>query len=113
MNLTDIKTSDIIAKIGDFNRAQAIGLNCLIFLALREQTSVTRQHEEFGFEDIPPQIAQSCDRLDDDALLDLAGQITFCLVTEKATAAADEENAQLLVEQAIYDQNQPTLLSDY
>ncbi|MEH2357526.1 hypothetical protein [Nostoc sp.] len=113
MNVTDIKASDIIAKIGGFNRAQAIGLNCLIFLAVREQTTVTYQYEEHDFEDIPQQIVTLCDRLDDDALLDLAGQITFSLVTEKATAALEKENAHYLVQQAIDDQNQPTLLSDY
>ncbi len=90
MNVTDIKPSDIIAKIGDFNRAQATGLNCLIFLAVREQTTVTYQFEENDFDDIPEEIVNLCDRLDDDALLDLAGHITFSLVTEKATAALDE-----------------------
>ncbi|MEH1805375.1 hypothetical protein [Nostoc sp.] len=113
MNVTDIKPSDIIAKIGDFDRAQSTGLNILIFLAVREQTDVSSQLEEVGFADIPQEIVWLCDQLDDDALLDLAGQITFCLVTEKATAAVDEENALLLAAQAIDDQKQPTLLSDY
>lgn len=112
MNVTDIKLSDIIAKIGDFNRAQSTGLNCLIFLAVREETTVTYQKEEMGFEDIPPQIARLCDRLDD-ALLDLAGRITLALIMEKNAAALDEENAQLIAVQAIDDQKQPTLLSDY
>ncbi|AVH71574.1 hypothetical protein [Nostoc sp. 'Lobaria pulmonaria (5183) cyanobiont'] len=113
MNVTDTKPVDIITRIGNFNHTQAIGLNCLIFLAVREQTTVTYQYEELGFEDIPQQIVTLCDRLDDDALLDLAGQITFCLVTEKTAAALEEENAQLLAAQAIDDQKQPTLLSDY
>lgn len=92
-SLTGITKSDIITQIGNFNRTQATGLNCLIFLAVREQTTVTYQYEEHDFEDIPEQIIYLCDRLDDDALLDLAGQITFCLVTETAVASVDEENA--------------------
>ena len=101
MNVTDIKPGDIIAQIGDFNRAQAASLNCLIFMAVREETTVTCQYEEIGFEDIPERIVTLCDLLDDDELLGLAGQITLSLIAETVAAALDEENAQLLAAQEL------------
>ncbi|MBN3927745.1 hypothetical protein [Nostoc sp. NMS4] len=113
MNVTDIKLSDIIAQIGDFNRTQATGLICLISLAVREQTTVAHQYEEIGFEDIPERIVTLCYQLNDDALLDLIGRIALALIMEKNAAALDEENAQHVAAQAIDDQEQPTLLSDY
>ncbi len=112
-SLTDIKPDDIITRIGNFNRTQATGLNVLIFLAVREQTTVTYQHEEIGYDDIPLEIVNLCDRLDDYDLLDLAGRITFALIAEENAAALEEENAQHVAAQAVDDQNQPTLLSDY
>ncbi|MEH2261013.1 hypothetical protein [Nostoc sp.] len=93
-SLTDTKPNDIITHVENFNFDQAIGLNCLLFLAVREQTTVAYQCEEMGFEDIPKQIVTLCDQLDDDALLKLAGQITLTLIAEENAAALDEENAQ-------------------
>ena len=113
MNVTDVKPSDIIAQIGDFNRAQATGLICLISLAVRENTSVAHQYEEIGFEDIPERIVTLCYQLNDDALLDLIGRIALALIMEKNAAALDEENAGHLAGQPIEAQKQPTLLSDY
>ncbi|MEH2287187.1 hypothetical protein [Nostoc sp.] len=92
-SLTEAKLIDIITRIGNFDRAQAAGLNCLIFLAVREETTVTYQYEEIGFDDIPKEIVRLCDRLDDDDLLDLAGRITLALIMEKNAAALSEENA--------------------
>ncbi|MEH1874116.1 hypothetical protein [Nostoc sp.] len=77
INITEIKPVDIITRIGNLTRTQAMGLNCLVFLAVREQTTVTCQHEEVGFDDIPEWIIGLCDWLDDDGLLDLAEQITI------------------------------------
>ncbi|WP_445626445.1 hypothetical protein [Nostoc sp. DSM 114167] len=113
MTVTNTKPDDIIARIGDFNRTQATGLNVLIFLAVREQTTVTYQYEEIGYDDIPQQIVNLCDRLDDDDLLDLAGRITLALIAEENSAALDEENAQSLAAQAIGAQSQLNSLSDY
>lgn len=76
-SLTDVNPNDIITHVEqNFSRAQATGLNCLIFLSIREQTSVSYQHEELGFDDIPQQIVTWCDRLDVDALLELTARIT-------------------------------------
>ncbi|OYD90586.1 hypothetical protein CDG76_30650 [Nostoc sp. 'Peltigera membranacea cyanobiont' 210A] len=97
--------TEIITHIGDLNRTQATGLICLISLAVRENTTVAHQYEEIGFEDIPERIVTLCYQLNDDELLDLIGRITLALIMEKNTAALDEENAQLLVQQAIDDQN--------
>ncbi|MEH2193421.1 MAG: hypothetical protein V7K98_12390 [Nostoc sp.] len=113
MNLTKMKRLEIIKYSKNFDRAQSLGLNSLIFLALREQTSVAHQYEECGFQDIPEELIAGCDALENDELLDLAGEITFHLLGEKITAAVEDENAQYLAAQAIHDQNQPTLLSDY
>lgn len=113
MNVTEINLENIITRIGNFDLAQAAGLNCLIFLALREQTTVTYQFEENDFDDIPEEIVRLCDEFDDKYRLDLAGRITLALIMEKNAAALDEENAQYLATQAIDAQNQPTLLSDY
>ncbi|MEH1849271.1 MAG: hypothetical protein V7L25_30955 [Nostoc sp.] len=104
-SLTDINPIDIITRIGDFNRTQAAGLNCLIFLSVRERTTIAYQHKECCFGDIPIDIVAMCDQLDDDALLDLAGRITLALIMEKTAAALEEENAQHVAVQAIDHQN--------
>ncbi|ACC80333.1 hypothetical protein [Nostoc punctiforme] len=115
MNLTDIKPVDIITHIEqNFNRAQATGLNSLIFLALREQTSIAYQHKEYCFEDIPEQIIAVCDSLDEYHLVFLGVEIASWLLGEKKTTKQEEvKNAQPIAIQAIDDQKQPTLLSDY
>jgi hypothetical protein len=82
-NLTDIKPTDIITHIEqNFNRPQAIGLNCLIFLALREGTNVGHQRKEWGFGDIPEQMITWCDQLDNDDLLELGTAIANGLYDE-------------------------------
>ncbi|PHM11649.1 hypothetical protein [Nostoc sp. 'Peltigera malacea cyanobiont' DB3992] len=107
MNLTDIKPVDIITHVEqNFNRSQATGLNALIVLALREQTSVAYQHKEYCFEDIPEQIVAVCDSLDEYHLLFLVVEITSWLLGEV-------KSAQSIAAQPIDDQDQPTLLSDY
>ena len=81
--LTDISSNDIITHIEqNFSHAQATGLNCLIFLSMREQTTVAFQHEELGFKDIPQQIVTWCDGLDVDDLLELATRITAGLLDD-------------------------------
>ncbi|MEH2392588.1 MAG: hypothetical protein V7K21_13360 [Nostoc sp.] len=80
-SLTDVNPNDIITHVEqNFSRAQATGLNCLIFLALREQTSIAYQRKELGFEDIPEQVIAWCDGLEEDDLLDLAARITAGLL---------------------------------
>ncbi len=127
--LTDINPSDIVGHIEqNFNRTQATGLNSLIFLALREQTTVVHQRKEWGFEDIPQHIAAWCDELTDDDLLEVATAITTGLLDnlvetgtqvmsdlldDFAAAALEAKNIQNYAAQAIDDQNKPNLLSDY
>lgn len=87
MNVTDIKPVDIITHVEqNFNRSQATGLNALIVLALREQTSVAYQHKEYCFEDIPEQIIAVCDSLDEYHLLFLVVEITSWLLGEVKSA---------------------------
>jgi hypothetical protein len=113
-SLTDIKPTDIITHIEqNFNRTQAIGLNCLIFLALREGTNVGHQRKEWGFGDIPEQMITWCDQLDNDDLLELGTAIANALFDEIITMSMFTENAQNYAVQAIDHQKQPTLLSDY
>lgn len=74
---------DLIVHIEqNFNRPQATGLNCLIFLSIREQTSVTYQWDEWGFTDIPQQVIQWCDELEENDLLSLAADIATSLLEE-------------------------------
>ncbi|MBG1267757.1 hypothetical protein [Nostoc sp. WHI] len=81
--LTETNRLNIVAHVQKtFNRSQATGLNCLIFLALREQTTVKYQHEEWGFDDISEQIVTSCDQFDDDELIALAADIATGLLEE-------------------------------
>lgn len=114
MNLTDIKPVDIITHIErNFNRAQATGLNALIFLALREETSIAYQHKEYCFEDIPEQIIAWCDGLEENDLLELATEITSGLLDEIIAGQIASESGKSQIPQAIEPQKQPTLLSDY
>ncbi|MEH1824471.1 MAG: hypothetical protein V7L22_03730 [Nostoc sp.] len=114
MNLTEIKPADIITHIEqNFNRSQATGLNCLIFLALREGSDVAHHWNEWGFADIPQQVIAWCDELQEDELLEVATAIINGLLDEIITAARDTGNAQRLTPQAIDHQKQPSLLSDY
>ncbi len=114
MNLTDINPVDIITHIEqNFNRAQATGLNSLIFLAMREQTTVVHQRKEWGFEDIPRHIACWCDELTDEDLLGVATAIVTVLLEQMSIMPIFTEKAQNIAVQAIDDQKQPTLLSDY
>jgi hypothetical protein len=114
MNLTEINHLDIIAQIEqNFNLTQATGLNCLIFLAMREQTTVAYQRKERGFEDIPEYIASWCDGLEEDNLLELATQITADLLDEIIAAAVEPTNAQIIAMQAIEPKDTTPLLSDY
>jgi hypothetical protein len=58
-----------------FDRAKILGFQTLIYLSLREQTSIAHQHKEMGFADIPLDIVLSTDCLDEDEQLYLAAQI--------------------------------------
>jgi hypothetical protein len=113
-SLTDTNPIDIITYLGqNFNYRQATGLNALVFLALREQTTVGHQHKELGFEDIPEQVIAWCDCLNEDDLTQLATEIANGLWDENIAAAIGIKTSETLPVQAIDDQNQPTLLSDY
>jgi hypothetical protein len=114
MNVTKKKSADIIIHIEqNFNRSQATGLNALIFLALREDTSVAYQWRSHSFEDIPDQIIGWCGCINKRHLAELATVIANGLRDEIFPAALDTENSQAVDEQAIEPLNQPTLLSDY
>ncbi|MDZ8096402.1 MAG: hypothetical protein RMZ42_31365 [Nostoc sp. DedQUE05] len=109
MNVTEIIT--YIEQ--NFNRTQATGLNSLIFLALREQTTVMHQKKEWGFDDIPVPIARWCDELQDQYLLAIATAINTHLLDELTNKSMFANSAQNHVVQAIEPQKQPSLLSDY
>ncbi|MDM9582305.1 hypothetical protein [Nostoc sp. GT001] len=114
MNVTEINRLDILAHImGSFNRAQNTGLNCLIFLALREQTTIAYQKKEWGFEDIPQQIIVWCDSLEENDLIELGADIAAGLLEELVTDSRDAQKAKRPTVQGIEPQKQPTLLSDY
>ncbi|PHK25675.1 hypothetical protein VF12_36770 [Nostoc linckia z15] len=53
MNLAKTPAEIISDIANSLTRTQATGLNALIFLSLREETSVAYQHKEWGFLDIP------------------------------------------------------------
>ncbi|QLE41694.1 hypothetical protein FD723_15565 [Nostoc sp. C052] len=109
-----MNVAEIITHIEqNLNRTQATGLNCLIFLALREGSDVAHHWNEWGFADIPQQVIVWCDELLEDELLNVATAIINGLLDDIFTAALGTENAQKLTPQAIKPQNQPTLLSDY
>lgn len=114
MNLPQ-KPVDIILYIEqNFTRAQANGLNALVFLAMREQTSVAYQQMEWGFTDIPQEIIALCDSLDEYHLVFLGVEIaSWLLGGKKATILAEAENAQTVAVQAIEPQSITPLLSDY
>jgi hypothetical protein len=114
MNLTEIKPIDIIIHIEqNFNRTQATGLNCLIFLALREQTTIAYQRKEWGFEDIPEYILGWCDSLEENDLIQLAVDITAGLLDEIIGAAVESKNPESIAVQAIEAKVNTPLLSDY
>jgi hypothetical protein len=114
MNLIEIKPIDIIIHIEqNFNRTQATGLNSLIFLALREQTTIAYQRKEWGFEDIPEYILGWCDSLEENDLIQLAADIAAGLLDEIIAAAIEPNNAQVITVQAIESKVNTPLLSDY
>ncbi|MBD2415868.1 hypothetical protein FACHB389_29340 [Nostoc calcicola FACHB-389] len=126
MNLTEIEPVDIIMHIEqNFNRAQTTGLNCLIFLSLREETSVAYQLHEWGFHDIPEYIVAGCDSLGENDLIELATEIATSLLDElvtnlqepengeNTTAALVSVNAEPVAVQAIEPEYIAPLLSDY
>jgi hypothetical protein len=90
--VTDISRQDIVARIEEnFNRAQATGLNCLIFLSLREQSTVAYQWDEWGFTDIPQQVIAWCDQLKEHELLLLTTDIAVGLVKKIIADGFEEE----------------------
>jgi hypothetical protein len=74
-----------------FNPAQALGLNCLIFLSLREQTSIAYQWDEWGFTDIPLQVITWCDQMEEPELLWLTTDIAVGLVKKIIADGIEEE----------------------
>ncbi|MEH2200947.1 hypothetical protein [Nostoc sp.] len=99
--------------ITSLNRAQTTGLNCLIFLSLREQTTVAYQKKEWGFDDIPEQIITWCDSLEENDLIELATDIAIGLLEEIIGAAVEPTSAQIIAMQAIEAKINTPLLSDY
>ena len=41
--------------LSELNHTQLTGLGCLVFLAIREKTTLEHQWKEWGFTDIPQQ----------------------------------------------------------
>lgn len=92
---TNIKLANIIAYIQrNLNRGQLTGLNSLIFLALREQTTVAYQRKEWAFEDIPEQIIGWCDGLAESDILELASEVAIGLLDEITAAQIATENGK-------------------
>lgn len=82
-SLTDIiNRQNLVAHIEmNFTRAQATGLASLIFLSLREQTTLAYQWDEWGFTDIPQEFITWCDeQLEEDDLISLAADIAASLL---------------------------------
>lgn len=112
--MDEMNVTEIITYIEqNFNRTQATGLNSLIFLALREQTTVLHQKKEWGFDDIPVSIARWCDKLPDQYLLAIATAINTHLLDELTNDSTFANSAQNHAVKAIEPQKQPSLLSDY
>jgi len=112
--MDEMSVTGIITYIEQhFNRQQATGLNSLIFLALREQTTVMHQRKKLGFDDIPVPIASWCDELPDQYLLQVATAIITVLLDEITNRSIFAKNAQNHAVRAVEGQNKPTLLSDY
>ncbi|MEH2456553.1 hypothetical protein [Nostoc sp.] len=104
-SLTGIKAVNIIAHVQrNLNRAQATGLNCLIFLALREQTTIAYQRKEWAFEDIPEQIINWCDELSESDILVLASEIAIGLSDEITATQIAVEKAKSQTPQSIEPQ---------
>ena len=101
-SLTDIKPGDIITHLNqNINHRQATGLNALIFLALREQTTVAHQHKELGFSDIPEQILAWCDCMNKYDLTHLAAEIANGLWDENIAAALVIKTSETLAAQKL------------
>ena len=114
MNVTEINRLDIVSHIEqNFNRTQTTGLNCLIFLALQEKSTIAYQKKEWGFEDIPEQIIQACDSLEEIELIELGADIAAGLLEEITGAAVEPTSAQIIAMQAIEAKINTPLLSDY
>ncbi|MCC5626584.1 hypothetical protein, partial [Nostoc sp. CHAB 5715] len=97
----------------NFDRTQTTGLNCLIFLALREKSTIAYQKKEWGFEDIPEQIIAWCDSLEEIELIELLADIAASLLDDIITANFVPTNAQMIAMQAIEAKVNTPLLSDY
>lgn len=77
------------------DRSQILGLQTLIYLSLREQTSIAYQHKEMGFTDIPLELATATDALSEEEQLYLAAQIADEIFEDIAfTAASGKTNTQ-------------------
>ena len=102
MNLAEINRQNIVSYIErNFNRTQVTGLNCLIFLALREKSTIAYQKKEWGFEDLSEQIVSWCDSLGEIELIELGADIAASLLEEIITAAVEPTSAQVIAMQTI------------
>lgn len=72
----------ILEKVAKLDRHQAYGLQALILISLRESTSVACQHSEYGFSDIPEEIVELCDALDQNAQLVVVIEICSSFLDE-------------------------------
>lgn len=65
--------------IAQLNLSQLAGLGTLIFLSIREKTTIAYQHKEWGFTDIPRETIDLIDQLTDTEQLQIANSIALAL----------------------------------
>jgi hypothetical protein len=81
-NTSDTEQDIVISQIlSSLNCSQLAGLNTLLFLSIREKSSIAYQYKEWAFTDIPSKVIYCCDNLDNKQQLKLAIQIAEKLFT--------------------------------
>lgn len=53
--------NNLSESLEQLTTAQLAGLGALVYLAIREETTVLYQFEEWGFDDVPQEIVAYCD----------------------------------------------------
>jgi hypothetical protein len=75
---------ELIARLESLSRSSAVGLMSLLCLAIREQTDLADQMDEWGFTDIPQDLILELNELDDIGYLEVCGQIATIQLENKA-----------------------------
>lgn len=87
---------DIYQYMSEIDRPKVYGLQALIYMSLREQTSIAYQHEELNFSDIPPEVISRVDELSEEEQLYLAAQIADDIFEEDLLKARDTKRLSVL-----------------